>query len=315
MISNTILSNLPHFDEDVVDSRFVYQDKDFQPFVKLRESALFFALNDILSGIGMSSSTAFSLVYHSLNAPAKLHFHDYLEICYIVEGRLVHIINHEPIIMSAGDLSIIPVGDEHLLAPFEDKKPVVIDFLFHPDLIQKLNQLTEPLSIFEKATHFHFNHPSESYSVEQTLTNFLDEFVQARCETNLNVLGSLIQFLASLNQIETKKSTNPIDPLTSACLNFIRLNASTITQKQIAHALSYSSSYLSRHIRKTTGRTISQHITEEKLKLAQRLLATTSLAINEIADQIGYSSESHFYRIFKKQYQITPSHYRKLMVE
>ncbi|WP_268933440.1 hypothetical protein [Streptococcus suis] len=41
MISNTILSNLPHFDEDVVDSRYVYQDKDFQPFVKLRESALF----------------------------------------------------------------------------------------------------------------------------------------------------------------------------------------------------------------------------------------------------------------------------------
>lgn len=315
MISNTILRNLPHFEEDMVDSRYVYQDKDFQPFLKLRESAQFFALNDILSGIGMPTNTAFSLVYHSLNAPAKLHFHDYLEICYIVEGRLVHIINHEPIIMSAGDLSIIPVGDEHLLAPCEDKKPVLIDFLFHPDLIEKLNQLTEPLSIFEKATHFHFNHPSESYSIEERLTNFLDDFVQAKCETNLNVLGSLIQFLASLDQIEKKKSTKPIDPLTNNCLNFIKLNASTITQKQIANALSYSASYLSRHIRKTTGKTISQHITEEKLKLAQRLLATTSLAIDEIADQIGYSSESHFYRIFKKQYQITPSHYRKLMVE
>ncbi|WP_443255820.1 helix-turn-helix domain-containing protein [Streptococcus sp. S784/96/1] len=65
--------------------------------------------------------------------------------------------------------------------------------------------------------------------------------------------------------------------------------------------------------KKVTGKTISQLISEAKLRLAQDLLANTNMPISEIAEQIGYTSESHFFKLFKNNYQITPDHYRRLM--
>ncbi|MFC5630820.1 MULTISPECIES: cupin domain-containing protein [Streptococcus] len=58
-------------------------------------------------------------MHHHLDRPSKLHFHDYIEICYVASGRLIHIVDKDPFVMTAGDLIVIPEKKEHLLAPLE----------------------------------------------------------------------------------------------------------------------------------------------------------------------------------------------------
>ena len=48
-----------------------------------------------------------------------------------------------------------------------------------------------------------------------------------------------------------------------------------------------------------------------KLKKAQALLKTTDLPISVIADSLGFDDQLAFSKIFKKEYSISPSEYRK----
>jgi transcriptional regulator GlxA family with amidase domain len=44
---------------------------------------------------------------------------------------------------------------------------------------------------------------------------------------------------------------------------------------------------------------------------AKQLLETSQVAIDDVADQVGYGDERAFRKIFKKMAGITPSAYRK----
>ena len=44
---------------------------------------------------------------------------------------------------------------------------------------------------------------------------------------------------------------------------------------------------------------------------AQQLLKYSHLSLQEIAAEVGYNERSHFEKVFKNQYGLTPSQYRK----
>jgi YesN/AraC family two-component response regulator len=44
------------------------------------------------------------------------------------------------------------------------------------------------------------------------------------------------------------------------------------------------------------------------------LLKNTSKSVKEIAAKVGYNNEATFYKLFKKQYGITPAEYRHNLV-
>jgi AraC-like DNA-binding protein len=51
--------------------------------------------------------------------------------------------------------------------------------------------------------------------------------------------------------------------------------------------------------------------TELRLIKARQLLAESSLPIKEVAAQVGFRRLSHFYRLFKKEFGLTPADYRR----
>ena len=53
------------------------------------------------------------------------------------------------------------------------------------------------------------------------------------------------------------------------------------------------------------------YLTEHRLRLAARHLAQPDLSINRISERVGYTSETAFSQAFRRQYQMTPSQYRK----
>lgn len=59
--------------------------------------------------------------------------------------------------------------------------------------------------------------------------------------------------------------------------------------------------------------TPSKYIIDIRLNYAKELLNYTNYNISHISEQIGYTSEVYFYRLFKKKFGITPSQYRRDM--
>lgn len=77
----------------------------------------------------------------------------------------------------------------------------------------------------------------------------------------------------------------------------------------IALNLHMDLSYLCRHFKENTGKTITACIHETKIKESKRLIRTTNLTLAQISMQMGYSSQNYFHTVFKKFTGVTPKAY------
>ena len=71
-----------------------------------------------------------------------------------------------------------------------------------------------------------------------------------------------------------------------------------------------SSSYLSAHIRKETGVTFHEHVTEAKMAVARTMLNDPRVLVEEVAYAVGYNNYISFYNAFKRTQHMTPTEYR-----
>ena len=85
---------------------------------------------------------------------------------------------------------------------------------------------------------------------------------------------------------------------------------SDLKQKTIADNLYINSSYLSTVFSAHTDKRFVDYLTTVKMKRAGWLLRNTELKITEIASRLYYKDMGYFARLFKNQYNLTPSEYR-----
>jgi len=82
--------------------------------------------------------------------------------------------------------------------------------------------------------------------------------------------------------------------------------------KAFADRLAVHVNYLNRMIKKTTGRTTTDHIFERLTGEAKALLKHTDWNIAEISYVLGFENQAHFNTFFKKQTKLNPSSFRQV---
>lgn len=83
-----------------------------------------------------------------------------------------------------------------------------------------------------------------------------------------------------------------------------------ITTEALSKELGMNRTYLCSLFAEETGLTINQYVTQVKIEEAKRLMEITSKSIAEIAEYLGYSTQSYFQRVFKSHTGMTPGEYR-----
>jgi AraC-like DNA-binding protein len=81
--------------------------------------------------------------------------------------------------------------------------------------------------------------------------------------------------------------------------------------KEVAEALGYSPSYLSRLVTRHLGRSLSEHVHSRRIEAAKHLLERDDLAVSDVASELGYSDPSHFTRAFSRLVGFSPREYRR----
>ena len=100
--------------------------------------------------------------------------------------------------------------------------------------------------------------------------------------------------------------------LTIDVANYIQRHMSEpITTERMAEELFLNRSYLSRKFKEETGETLTAFIQKEKAEEAKRLLRYSDKPLTAIGSYLGFSSASHFSRVFKANVGSTPSEYRE----
>ena len=95
----------------------------------------------------------------------------------------------------------------------------------------------------------------------------------------------------------------------SAILTYIHSNYATATQESIAQHFHYSERQIGRIVQNSTGMSYAQLILKLRMEQAVKLLRQNAASIDTIAELVGYSTPSSFFRAFSKYYGCTPRAY------
>lgn len=199
-------------------------------------------------------------------------------------------------------------GETELLQEFFSKIPAVRSGITSKDFIrQMINMFIVTATLVSRAAI------RGGLDVDEALS-LSDAYIQ-KCELEKDVESIMnLQYRMVIDyaeKVEKLKYGASPSKLVSDVLNYIRHHLSEpITTEDIAKSLYMSRSYLSVKFKEETGEKLFSFITKIKIDEAKRLLRHSDKSLTSIALYLGFSSQSHFTRVFKAHTTLTPNEYR-----
>ncbi len=118
-------------------------------------------------------------------------------------------------------------------------------------------------------------------------------------------VGEILGRLASPDMRST--SNNLLDP----AVKYIREHFhEQITLEELAEICNMSKSHFIRSFGKYANRTPHEYLLAYRLSRSKQLLLTTDHSIEQIAEECGFNSASHFARAFRKSNELSPTEFR-----
>ncbi|MNP47625.1 HTH-type transcriptional regulator YesS [compost metagenome] len=72
-------------------------------------------------------------------------------------------------------------------------------------------------------------------------------------------------------------------------------------------------SYLSKLFKQETGLTLTEYITEIRIRKAKQLLRSSpGMKVHKIGAEVGYPDPAYFNKLFKRMVGVTPNEYKKI---
>ncbi len=87
--------------------------------------------------------------------------------------------------------------------------------------------------------------------------------------------------------------------------------AQRMTLADAAAAVALSPNYLAHILKKETGKTFTDLVTERRMGEACELLRHTEMRVSEIARVVGFDDEAYFARRFRQWFEVSPREYRR----
>ncbi|WP_022766091.1 AraC family transcriptional regulator [Butyrivibrio sp. XPD2006] len=144
---------------------------------------------------------------------------------------------------------------------------------------------------------------TQKYTQLSSATNNAD--LQVRYQTDM-----IIELTKAVHN--HKLSLDKYSPSMQRVLEYINLHLGDhISNEDLSANANMSISHLAKVFKKETGVTMTEYIALLRCKKAANLLKKTNLPIQEISSYVGYSDNNYFVKVFKKNYDMTPTEFRK----
>lgn len=125
----------------------------------------------------------------------------------------------------------------------------------------------------------------------------------------------LILIHRALNTRPRGKNLSLMQEMDAAVKYFHQNYNKPISIEEFAISRHMSISWFIRNFKEYTNSTPAQYLLSLRISNAQTLLETTSYNIAEIAEIVGYDNPLYFSRLFKKQCGLSPSEFRKQLIQ
>ncbi|WP_161601547.1 response regulator transcription factor [Paenibacillus luteus] len=128
---------------------------------------------------------------------------------------------------------------------------------------------------------------------------------------NMNQAMEYVSRLFIAVREELTRDTNDYGSLVRSVMKHIHEHyAKELSLQGVAEQYSVNPSYLSRLLKKETGKNFVDIIAGTRIHAAKKLLRDPSSRVNEVGEKVGYQNYTYFYQIFKKYEGISPKEFK-----
>ena len=146
-----------------------------------------------------------------------------------------------------------------------------------------------------------------AYNISDMFILRMDELRSVEAVRDLQ--GEMMEFYAKEVAGLDKKKVFSRD--VAKALDYIYENLhQPLTVGDVAEAVGLSRSYFSTSFKREMGIGVAEYITEKRIEAARNMLTYSGFSYSLIASTLGFSSQSHFIRVFKEKTGATPRQYR-----
>lgn len=245
-----------------------------------------------------------------------LHWHEEMELIYVVSGTGIITVQAERLTVQAGDLVLVAPENVHSIEQLDGHAMAYYNILFRLSMLN--SEYTDFLQGQGRAIPCYI---SKGDPLNTKLEPLLLELILNRKQVQSDYSLMICSYLYAIVYHILHSCQDRGEPEIGNHINYDRLKvvleylhenyAREITVEQAASMCGFSASHFMKLFRELTGSSFTQYVKNLRLDIAARQLRTTSRQINEIAENAGFRNMPYFTRSFVEKYHLSPSAYRK----
>lgn len=264
---------------------------------------------------------------HTRFTPFPRHTHNYIEIMYQITGETRHWVgSSERLTLRAGEIMMLNQHASHQIEKAE-MQDVAVNIIVQPAMFDMiLPQLGEDsllggfllggLTNRTDGIDCLLFRVSEVAAIQSLMESIIADLLSDRpLPRRLSQTALTLLFLHLMEHTdllsESAAGAPPEHALVAAALREARDRYQAPSLARVAAQYGASVSYVSRLVRRATGKTFTDLVRDRKLERASELLRTTRLTISEVLPLIGYNNSSYFFHLFEQRFGQSPRAYRK----
>lgn len=252
------------------------------------------------------------------------HWHDEIEIIYMIEGGVKVGVNNNMYNLQEGNILIISSGDIHYFLPeYNKSNRVVIQFnlSIFDNLTSGMEERQKIRPFFHRSKRLSsFWEAAVKYDMEKQIKELIREYSERKEGYKLALKARLYDLVVlllrkvpmeTLTLEEESKQRDILNRLENV-FRFVENNySSDISLEDAAREAGFSIYHFARFFKQNTGITFGQYLSNFRITKAEWMLMNNDYSITETAFKCGFNSVKTFNRVFKELKNYSPSEYRK----
>ncbi len=236
--------------------------------------------------------------------PFQLHWHEHLEIHYVLEGESVVRCGDSEVSLAKGDCLVINSAQLHQWVKGQYRYVCIL-------LPPSFTEIREVL----------FENLIRDREISGLIEDMIAAYESESPTKGMVLKGNAYLLLAKLCEKYTTKVIKNTGEYFSqkTALNYaIKHIHENFTQEicldKIAEMLYMSKYHFCHLFKEEMGKTLKEYVNELRINKAADLLATTDMSMTEIAGLCGFNDPNYYARMFRKMRGISPTEYRNSLV-
>jgi AraC-like DNA-binding protein len=247
-----------------------------------------------------------------------VHWHDYYELGYVLEGSAVHLVNGVEQHLVPGCAFLLSPADFHALEALGDAPLRVVNAVLHPQLVEPVLDSVVP------SGDTWLPWTTDGSASAEDVDRLCDELSARRPGWDV-VVESLLRALV----VGLARACSHPDPVSGRwsddrgaasapragpspgvrrAVRFVEQHfREPLTLAQVAAVAHLSPHWFSTQFRLATGDSFQAYLKRRRLQFARALLDSTDLGVTEVCHAAGFNDASYFGRAYRACYGVAPS--------